>query len=533
MISFAAAALVSVLLLGARPAAPENVADDLRYWYYDIHDPFFRREKSPAGETLWVNARPQSRPLRFAEPKALETFRVFILGGSVAHLFEISGGTRGPTLAQALERRLPGRRVEALYCGMPGYDSWREGLIFDEVLAHEPDLLILMSGNNDFMPNAGPPSQWLTLAYKTRRALGLPPPRLTKSPGAGTPPAPEAQRETFAGNLRRMARAARERGIPLVLCSLPRRLGHPPNAPLPLWEKPVFEGWSAWQAGDLAQARQRLGSFLAENPDSPTIRHALGRVLEAAGDATGARAEYRAALYPEPNPILRRVAAEEKVLWADLEAAFEAAADGASLESFLPDPVHWYRSGDTLVAAVIAAAFQGAPLETAPPLRPDPAELRDTFWKRLATAFLQSAASQTSGEGKGRLSEEPIAQFDGLWREDPGLMAALEMKRAQVAAAYRESRFHMGVSQDFESMWPAGLAHAAETCARRGEYSLAIRLFDRALEARPGFTGAALLRSVALARAGRRTEAAAGFRALAPLEKDFPEITLYRQALGL
>ena len=113
---------------------------------------------------------------------------------------------------------------------MGAYDSYRERLIVKEIVRRAPDLLVLMSGNNEPRVDAGPPSARLILALRLRRWLGLPAP----APAPRRDPPPQAvMPASFAQNLRAMAIAARRAGAATVFCTLPRRLDNPPSDPLP------------------------------------------------------------------------------------------------------------------------------------------------------------------------------------------------------------------------------------------------------------------------------------------------------------
>ncbi|HBL18932.1 MAG: hypothetical protein A2X36_03815 [Elusimicrobia bacterium GWA2_69_24] len=537
--------ILALSLVPGPPAAAAVLADDVGYWYADIYEDFFGPDDAPGGEAFLVNRRPASRSSRFPRRKAPGTYRVFLVGGSVAHSFEDWPGDGTPparaagrlTLAGALARLVPGRKVELINCGMPGYDSYRESLVLDEVLRLEPDLVILMSGNNDLIASAGPPPRSFVLGLRLRRLLRLPPPRLEAREADDNPGELARRTARFDANLRGMVRAAVARMVPIVLCALPRRLGQPPTGALPLRDKGFFAGWLAWERRGYPEAERHFKDYIARNPRDSTAYHALGRILESMGDRAGALAAFRLSQTLEIDAVVRRTAREEGAPLADLEGAFERAAGGPRLEGLLYDRVHWHRFADPIVSLAVAEALAPRPglsPETALPgaFRPDPVELEETYWLRAAAAVRESLLMPSGSQpDKGRFNEGAVGLFEALWKESPDAAAELPGRKEFLIRLEREKGLHIGPSEDLAGLWPSALAHAAEACARLGRWDPALRLFDEALRLEPRFPYALLRRSVALHRAGRAPEAEAGFAGLREAAWWIAEIDFYREAL--
>ncbi len=82
--------------------------------------------------------------------KSDSTFRVFVLGGSVAYgeAFGASG-----SFAYWMQKRLkayyPEQKFEIINCARKGFGSCRVKNIFDEIVGYDPDLIILFLGNNE------------------------------------------------------------------------------------------------------------------------------------------------------------------------------------------------------------------------------------------------------------------------------------------------------------------------------------------------------------------------------------------------
>ncbi|MEM7384678.1 MAG: SGNH/GDSL hydrolase family protein [Verrucomicrobiota bacterium] len=88
----------------------------------------------------------------FARKKSSHTFRIFCLGGSTVQGRPWSIETAFPTwLRLHLEAAFPERRFEVVNVGGVSYASYRLVPILAECLNHEPDLILLCTGHNEFL----------------------------------------------------------------------------------------------------------------------------------------------------------------------------------------------------------------------------------------------------------------------------------------------------------------------------------------------------------------------------------------------
>ena len=88
----------------------------------------------------------------FATNKPTNVFRIFCFGGSTVYGHPYLNATAFPAwLALELNARDPSRRFEALNCGGVSYASYRLAPIVHEVLAYQPDLIVLAMGHNEFL----------------------------------------------------------------------------------------------------------------------------------------------------------------------------------------------------------------------------------------------------------------------------------------------------------------------------------------------------------------------------------------------
>lgn len=91
-------------------------------------------------------------PQSFSAVKGEDTFRIFCLGGSTVQGRPYSVETSFSTwLKLNLESICPEKQIEMVNCGGISYASYRLIPIMDEILTYEPDLIVLCSGQNEFL----------------------------------------------------------------------------------------------------------------------------------------------------------------------------------------------------------------------------------------------------------------------------------------------------------------------------------------------------------------------------------------------
>ena len=92
------------------------------------------------------------RPASFAAEKPGNGFRIFCLGGSTVQGRPFAVETSFTTwLEIALRSADPSRQWEVVNCGGVSYASYRLVPILEEVLRHDPDLIIIYTGHNEFL----------------------------------------------------------------------------------------------------------------------------------------------------------------------------------------------------------------------------------------------------------------------------------------------------------------------------------------------------------------------------------------------
>ncbi|MFP4502409.1 MAG: hypothetical protein ACLFTT_15540 [Candidatus Hydrogenedentota bacterium] len=185
----------------------------------------------------------------FAAEKPAKTYRIFALGGSsVAFLQE-----HLKRLEASLSEEYAGRfdRVEVINAGFWSYGSQRVLIVAREVLEYDPDLILLYTGHNEFedlkqleVYRMGPPPLLEALSHsavfhlywhhmRARKISVLESERnrdiLRRGPfpspeeweQAITPAVLEDRMDAFENNLRLIADMCRQRGVPLIIGTVP------------------------------------------------------------------------------------------------------------------------------------------------------------------------------------------------------------------------------------------------------------------------------------------------------------------------
>ncbi|MCA9129844.1 MAG: hypothetical protein KDB22_22310, partial [Planctomycetales bacterium] len=92
------------------------------------------------------------QPVSFAAEKSDRLFRVFALGGSTTQGEPYGTATAFPKWMELeLQARMPDFQVEVINCGGLSYASYRVKVILSEVLAYQPDLVVVYTGHNEYL----------------------------------------------------------------------------------------------------------------------------------------------------------------------------------------------------------------------------------------------------------------------------------------------------------------------------------------------------------------------------------------------
>lgn len=349
------------------------------------------------------------RPATFGIPKPAETFRVFALGGSTTQGEPYSTETAFPKwLELALAAASKETRVEAINCGGLSYASYRVLAILKEVLNYEPDLIVVYTGQNEYLERrsyAGlePAGVWrratsslaeLRMVQLTKQWLGTSGYRREPSETRRTQLAAEVDalldyqggladyhrdddwhagiQEHFRWNLEQMVFLCRQAGVPLVLVGpVSNLLDCPPMKFEPrAFDDPAEEAAfnSAWETARTADSReiatQAAEQAYALDPEHAGVNYLLGKLLYAAGDGEAAKQFLVRAKDTDvcplrcPTPLLEviyEVAATNAVPLVSAEQLFSDRSEhGLVGRSWLVDHVHPTVEGHQLLGKKLA-----------------------------------------------------------------------------------------------------------------------------------------------------------------------------------
>lgn len=375
--------------------------------------PFFHTETAPDGTRVVRHG--DRTP--FLAIKPANGFRVFVLGES-----SVEGVPYGPQYAFAayLERRLraalPQRKVEVVNCGVSAIGSWHLRRIAREVVAYQPDLVLVYAGHNDFMVRYVPEPSWVVQHAARMRVLQLTAtagqrlrvwregplrqglatasaqPFLLarlRATGASTLTIAERRRirHRFADDLRSIVTASRAAGAVPVVASLVQNLRDwPPGgsrhaAALPArlltrWNRLVATGHRRRAAGDCAGALAAYAAAARVDDQFAELHYWRARCLEAVGAWDRARVEYRRAsdLDAVPmgaptslNHVIRRTTESAGGMFVPLARPFErASAHGIPGDDVFVDYVHPNLRGNQRIAAILAGWLRMNGIPVAP-----------------------------------------------------------------------------------------------------------------------------------------------------------------------
>ncbi len=122
--------------------------------YVDLHHlrPLFELDAATKKYRIGPHRYKLFRPAEFDATKKSGSFRIFCLGGSTTQGEPYSSETAfGQWLGINLQSANPLREIEVINCGGLSYASYRVRAILHEVLAYSPDLIVIYTGQNEFL----------------------------------------------------------------------------------------------------------------------------------------------------------------------------------------------------------------------------------------------------------------------------------------------------------------------------------------------------------------------------------------------
>lgn len=245
----------------------------------------------------------------FARQKPPGTKRVFVFGGSTTfgHMLpDPWNDSYVHQLGVLLERDLPSVKIEMINCGGKSYASYRLVDLVEECMQYQPDLVIVMSGHNEFIEarhykdliGADTASNRFWYSLRTVRLLHDLGSRVEEQkPFLGENPY-ETERyivrderefqltlEHYTRNLNRMVDACRAHDVPIVLCTCPSNLldqkpfvtEPPPGMDKAEFRQVVAQAAQHLEAGEYEQALAIVNGLLEKSPRLAICNYIAGR----------------------------------------------------------------------------------------------------------------------------------------------------------------------------------------------------------------------------------------------------------------
>jgi tetratricopeptide (TPR) repeat protein len=505
---------------GGYPSVIQRVGEDDGVTWYDTSrrgtDTFFGRAVQGGG----------MREIHFTSPKPANTTRIAFLGESAIQGFPQPLPLTNGSFLEAMLREVWGgeRAVEVLNFGATAVASFPVLCILDEVLDHDPDLVVVMVGNNEFygaygmasLPRlARSPAGMRLLRWV--RGLGLSQWLQSlmqdKAPKSGTlmerAAAAKAQirdddrmREAAAKSLRShlasMVRRCAARKVPVILCTVPTNerdlapIGSDAAPRLPDTERPAFEQNLSLAAklltDDPEGAAEKARAMIELDSSHARAHFILGQALSQMGKHTEALAAYVRARDLDTMPwratsaaqAAVRDAASEGAILCDMEAAFRAESPGGAIGwELLDDHVHMSLRGQALFARALATTMAAMP----EPLHVNAEAIEkqspwDTVADRLGhsvyTDYLATSHLRKLFEIDFFRKNNEVA-YRRIDRLDKGLLARMSDVDRKAVERWRDPSLHGETERPLE--WVIGVYRM-----EGGDYEAAAQLFRVARE---------------------------------------------------
>jgi len=387
--------------------APERGIDKNRL---PLGMPLFDKEENEDGE-IWRTSEyfiKEIEPVRFKIPRPPDVFRIVCVGASTTLGFPMGPPTAYPRwLETMLDATTPAADYEVLNLGCAGFSIHAILLYADEIIASDPDMVIVYSGHNEFLTGAEQKSmsplklkfisgtralenvalyRFISAHFSKGAVDRMPEEQIYyarkrlagKRPERPVPFWPEEKREeirqAYKDGLDKLITLFEKEDIPVLLCTLVSNQKDyaPQGSVLPStvgkeWESRFEQGYEELMAEEFGGALVEFGKAYGTYGEHALLNYYRGRALLFSGRPSEAEAFFVKAIDLDDQPmrspswineILNGKIDGKKVFLADVEAAFrEASASGIPGSGFILDNVHPRIRGHRLIAETLLDAI--------------------------------------------------------------------------------------------------------------------------------------------------------------------------------
>ena len=340
-------------------------------------------------------------PEAFPARKPEGVLRFFILGESAARGEQLADFSFARMLEAACNAGSRDKKVEVINTGIPAINSWVLREFAHEIVNHEPDLIIIYAGHNEFIGPYGPaavfgPARnrlaaltgiWASSLRLIQILKGDHVPAGLKTGWRGLEmflnnlilPGSELIdlcRNNWAANLNDIFAAAKKAGVPVIWCRVPvNQRDCPPfasdNSSLSGDDHNTLKMVADHiEAGDFKAAETLMTGLREKHSNHALCNYYDGKIRLARGDQTGARSAFEKAVSNDCfrvrttaqfNDTAAACAASFNIASVDLEKLFvENSPNGSIGRDLIYDHVHLTLKGHYLAARGIFSAILSA-----------------------------------------------------------------------------------------------------------------------------------------------------------------------------
>ncbi len=317
------------------------------------------------------------------------SFRIFLYGGSTVWGAPESRFGFVKQLAFWLDETHRAKPLEIINFAVKGEDSTFVRAMIDRTMRYDPDLLIVLSGHNEFLMDSLPEKGWrekVIYSFALTRVLfkfkeGISDNKnslkiafdLTSHTRRGIDRESEDFRSrvrNYQKNIKAIARTAGANGVPLFFLTAPNNMADWPPVYKELegygpdYEAGISEAMDFLTRGRLTEASEKVALLEGSFPNDAMLFFLKGRLKQARGDYAGASLLFKRAKEMDPipwrvlslfNETVREAARGEKgVYLLDVFRLFEENSDNGLIGfDLVADNCHPTPVGNALIAGGI------------------------------------------------------------------------------------------------------------------------------------------------------------------------------------